>query len=81
MNGPSNAEVTAKPTATAAVRTGSQLPERLVIPQIPGHLFPITSQEDLLLKLLAASSSRPVSTSPDADALPVSNRAPDRTAD
>jgi hypothetical protein len=77
----SNAEVTAKPTATSAVPTDDQPVRQLVIPRIPAHLFPIASEEDLVTKLLAAHSSTSVSTAPAYDALPVSNPAPDRPAD
>ena len=81
MDDLSYAEVTAKPTATSAVRTDYRPVRQLVIPRIPAHLFPITSEEDLVTKLLAANSSRSVSAASAYDALPVANPAPDRTAD
>ena len=81
MDDPSNAEVTAKPTATSAVRTDYQPVRQLVIPRIPAHLFPITSEEDLVTKLLAAHSSRSAPVAPADNPLPVGNPAPDRTAD
>jgi hypothetical protein len=76
-----NAEFSAKPTVTSEIRADSQRPERLTIPRIPNDLFPITSQEDLVAKLLAAGSSRGASTSSAADALPEGERAPDRASD
>ena len=81
MDDRSHADVTAKPSATSAVRTDYAPVRQLVIPRIPAHLFPITSEEDLVTKLLAATSSRSVSAGPAHDALPVTSPAPDRTAD
>ena len=77
----SNAEVTAKPTATSAVPTDYQPVRQLVIPRIPAHLFPIASEEDLVTKLLAANSPTSASGAPAYDALPASHPAPDGTAD
>ena len=61
-----------KPNAGLAARTHAAPADQLVVPRIPDHLFPITSQEDLVTKLLGASSSRSVTESSETEALPSS---------